>query len=207
MSKSENVIELRATAGKYARKKMKAIEAAASVFADKGFHGSTTGDIAQAMGIKQGSLYYYFDSKEQALQEVCELNFSSYVERMKKIAKKDQPIEAKILAIVTAHLSSYRGNVVAMKVHNEQRHHLPAERRVNIKKLGTEYRELLEGTLLGAIKHGAIRKDIDAHFLAYSIIGVCNSWGANLIRDETLDLYETIEQCADLILCGSLNIK
>ena len=50
---------------KYARKKLLAIEAAARVFAEKGFHGATTQDIAAQMGIQQGSLYYYFKSKEQ----------------------------------------------------------------------------------------------------------------------------------------------
>jgi len=207
MSKAENIVDLPVVSGKYALKKQRAIESAAKVFAEKGFHGATTKDIAQAMGIKQGSLYYYFESKEQALQEVCEFNFSSYVARMTKICAKSQPIEAKILAIVTSHLSSYRGNDAAMKVHNDQRHHLPSERRVTIKKLGTGYRELLEEALLDGVKAGVIREDIDAHFLAYTIIGVCNAWGANLMRDESLDLYETIEQCADLILYGALKVK
>ena len=61
---------------KYAQKKVVAIEAAAAVFADKGFHGATTQDIASEIGIQQGSLYYYFKSKEQALQEVCEYGFA-----------------------------------------------------------------------------------------------------------------------------------
>ncbi|MGK0437354.1 MAG: AcrR family transcriptional regulator, partial [Paracoccaceae bacterium] len=47
---------------KYAHKKLLAIEAAAKVFAKKGFHGATTHDIAKEMGIQQGSLYYYFKS-------------------------------------------------------------------------------------------------------------------------------------------------
>lgn len=189
---------------KYARKKMMAIEAAAKVFADKGFHGATTQDIAQAMGIQQGSLYYYFKSKEQALQEVCEYGFDVYVDRMSKICLKDQPFEAKILAIITSHLTSYSQKDSAMKVHNEQRLYLPLERRSRIKELGTRYRELLEATLDEGIESGVLRDDIDTHFIAYSIIGMCNTWGANLIRDESLNVFETIEQCSDLILYGIL---
>jgi len=65
MSDSSNIIDLgestvmgsqAASHKKYAKKKLLAIEAAAKVFADKGFHGATTQDIAQAMGIQQGSL-------------------------------------------------------------------------------------------------------------------------------------------------------
>jgi AcrR family transcriptional regulator len=190
---------------KYAKKKLLAIEAAASVFAEKSFHGATTQDIAQAMGIQQGSLYYYFKSKEQALQDVCEYGFDVYVERMKKICAKDQPFEAKVMAIITSHLTSYSQKDSAMKVHNEQRLYLPIERRSRIKELGSSYRELLELTLQEGVSSGIVRADIDTHFIAYSIIGICNSWGANLIRDESLHLFETIEQCTDLILYGTLN--
>lgn len=188
----------------YARKKVLAIEAAASVFADKGFHGATTQDIAESMGIQQGSLYYYFKSKEQALQEVCEFGFDVYVERMQKICSKKQPFEAKILAIITSHLTNYSQKDSAMKVHNEQRLYLPSERRVRIKELGTQYRQLLECVLQEGVVTGVLRSDIDTHFIAYSIIGMCNSWGANLIRDESLNVFETIEQCSDLILIGTL---
>ncbi len=192
---------------KYARKKVAAIEAAARVFAERGFHGATTQDIAQAMGIQQGSLYYYFKSKEQALQEVCEYGFDNYVERMTKICAKEQPFEAKMLAIVTSHLSQYAQTDYALKVHNEQRLFLPKERRVRIKELGSTYRELLEQTLRQGIKSGVIREDIDTHFAAYSIIGLCNTWGANLARDKSLKLFETIEQCSDFILYGTLRLR
>ncbi|MEM7360541.1 MAG: TetR/AcrR family transcriptional regulator [Pseudomonadota bacterium] len=189
---------------KYEQKRLTAIEAAAAVFAQKGFHGATTQDIATEMGIKQGSLYYYFKSKEQALQEVCEYGFENYVQRMEKICAKAQPFEAKFLAIVTSHLSNYRQKNNAMKVHNDQRLYLPKERRVHLKELGTRYRRLLESTLREGIEQGAVRGDIDTHFIAYSVIGICNSWGANLVLDESLDLFATIEQCVELILYGTL---
>ena len=216
MSESHNIIDLAESTvmgaqapvrKQYAKKKLLAIEAAATVFADKGFHGATTQDIAQAMGIQQGSLYYYFKSKEQALQDVCEYGFDLYVERMKKICAKEQPFEAKIIAIITSHLTNYSRKDSAMKVHNEQRLYLPVERRSRIKELGTRYRELLEATLKEGVAAGVVRSDIDTHFIAYSIIGICNSWGANLIRDESLNVFETIEQCSDLILYGTLDKK
>ena len=47
------------------------IEAAARVFAERGFHGASTQDIADVLGIRQASLYYYFPSKEVALELVC----------------------------------------------------------------------------------------------------------------------------------------
>ena len=55
---------------RYQMQRRQAIKSAAAVFAEKGFHGSSTRDIAEHLGIKQGSLYYYFGSKEEALGEV-----------------------------------------------------------------------------------------------------------------------------------------
>ena len=47
------------------------IDAAARVFAERGYHGATTQAIADVLGIRQASLYYYFSSKEAALELVC----------------------------------------------------------------------------------------------------------------------------------------
>ncbi len=204
MNSSAPKLVIDATSKKYARKKLLAIDAAATVFAEKGFHGATTHDIATEMGIQQGSLYYYFKSKEQALQEVCEYGFTNYVERMEKICAKSQPFQAKLLAIITSHLSSYRQKNNSMKVHNDQRLYLSKERRVLLKELGTRYRRLLEQTFHEGVEQEVIREDIDTHFIAYSVIGICNTWGAFLVRDESLDLFDTITQCHDLVSLGTL---
>jgi AcrR family transcriptional regulator len=197
---SKNAVEM--DTPRYAKKKILAIEAAAIVFANKGFHGATTEDIAQELGIKQGSLYYYFSSKEEALRQVCEYGFENYVAQMQKIFARQQSFETKMYSIISSHLSRYRQKSNALKVHNDQRLYLSKEKRVRLKELGTAYRKLLETTLEEGIEQGALRTDLDMHFTAYSIIGLCNAWGLNLIRDESLDLFETIELCADLIMRG-----
>ncbi len=189
---------------RYAKKKVLAIEAAASVFATKGFHGATTQDIAQELGIQQGSLYYYFSSKEEALLQVCEYGFENYVAQMQKIFARQQPFEAKMYSIISSHLSRYRQKSNALKVHNDQRLFLPKEKRGRLKELGTAYRELLETTLREGVEQGVLRADIDLHFVAYSIIGLCNAWGLNLIRDDSVELFDTVDACADLILHGVL---
>jgi AcrR family transcriptional regulator len=45
------------------------LEAAAALFASKGYAATSIRDIAQQVGILSGSLYYHFDSKEQLLLE------------------------------------------------------------------------------------------------------------------------------------------
>lgn len=120
---------------RYQQQRSEAIKAAAAVFSEKGFHGASTKDIAQRMGIKQGSLYYYFRSKEEALGEVCLLALEDYVGRMEKIASSEQPFEAKLMATLASHLSSFRDNNEALKVYADERLYLPADKRTPLNQL------------------------------------------------------------------------
>ena len=187
---------------KYVQQRQTAIRAAATVFAEKGFHGACTKDIAERMGIKQGSLYYYFKSKEEALGEVCLYGIQDYVEHMEAIADSDQPFEAKLISTVTSHLSSYRERNEALKVYNDERLYLPKERRSRLKELGSDYRQRLEGIFEEGKLSGAIRPSVDCHFAAQAVIGMCNAWGDLIVRDSDLDLFEVIRKCTDLLIYG-----
>ena len=192
----------RTNTDRYERQHHHAVCAAASVFAEKGFHGASTKDIAEQMGIKQGSLYYYFKSKEDALGEVCLFGIEDYVHRMEDIAASDQPFEAKLMATITSHLSSYREKNEALKGQNDERLYLPEEKRTRLKQLGSSYRQSLEGVFEEGIKSGALRKSLDCHFAAQSVIGICNAWGDLIVRDPELDLFDVIQKCTDLLLNG-----
>ena len=43
------------------------LDAAATVFADRGFHAATTREIAAAADVSEGTIYNYFDSKDDLL--------------------------------------------------------------------------------------------------------------------------------------------
>ena len=190
---------------KYQQQRQEAIKSAAAVFADKGFHGARTKDIAAHLGIKQGSLYYYFKSKEEALGEVCRFGIEDYVERMTKIAATEQPFEAKLMATVTSHLSSYRERNEALKVYNDERLYLPEEKRKTLKQMGSGYRQLLEDIFEEGVRSGALRDSIDCHFAAQAVIGLCNAWGDLIVRNPDLDVFDVIQNCTDLLLNGFSN--
>jgi AcrR family transcriptional regulator len=46
------------------------VEAAANVFYEKGYEGASLQDIASAVGLLKGSIYYYIDTKEDLLFEL-----------------------------------------------------------------------------------------------------------------------------------------
>ncbi len=187
---------------RYQQQKDLAVKAAAAEFAEKGYHGASTKGIAARLGVKQGSLYYYFKSKEDALLEVCLYGIRDYAHRMEKIASNEQPFEAKLLATIASHLSSYRSTSEALKVYNDERLYLSAQKRVQLKELGSAYRELLEGIFATAIADGVLRADVDAHFAAQAVIGICNAWGDHIVREPDLDLFELTQQCTELLLRG-----
>lgn len=59
------------TAGAKGQRRAESIlEVAAALFTTKGFAATTTQDIAEQAGIAKGSLYYYFDSKEELLYRI-----------------------------------------------------------------------------------------------------------------------------------------
>ena len=149
---------------KYQQQKLAAVRAAASVFSEKGYHGASTADIAERLGIKQGSLYYYFDSKEEALEEVCLYGLQQYVRNMATIAADDDGFEARLLAVFSNHLGSYREKSEALKVHNDERLYLPPARRRRLKALGSKDREQLEQIIDDGKADGTVRASIDSHF-------------------------------------------
>lgn len=190
------------TSVRYQQQRQRAIEAAATVFADKGFHGASTQDIASHLGIQQGSLYYYIDSKEAALEEVCLMALRGYVSQMEHIIGQKLPLEAKLANAIRAHLSSYREHNEAMKVHNEQRLYLPEQRRNQLKVLGSRYRQLLENIFHEAVMNGDLHPDLDCNFSARSLIGLCNYWGVILLRDHQLKLEDISTKCLQQCLYG-----
>lgn len=187
---------------KYDEQRHHAIRAAAAVFAEKGFHGSSTRDIAERLGIRQGSLYYYFKSKEEALGEVCLYGIENYVSRMRSIAASDQPFEARLFATVTSHLNCYRERNEALKVHNDERLYLPVEKRRRLKELGSDYRRMLEGIFEAGVDDGVVREGTDCHFAAQAVIALCNAWGDHIVRDEDLDVMDVAQKCTDLLING-----
>ncbi|MCV7424084.1 TetR/AcrR family transcriptional regulator [Mycobacterium yunnanensis] len=53
------------------------VDAATKLFSEKGYAQTTMSDVARASGLQQSSLYYWFRSKEQLLQETLAVNRAS----------------------------------------------------------------------------------------------------------------------------------
>ena len=70
------------------------LDAAARVFARKGFHTSRVGDIAEEAGVAHGLLYHYFSSKDEVLETIFREHWSTLLERVHEAEQTgDDPIE------------------------------------------------------------------------------------------------------------------
>ena len=56
-----------------AARKTQIIDAAARLFSEKGFHRTTTRDIAEAADVSEGTLYNYFESKDDLLLDIMDM--------------------------------------------------------------------------------------------------------------------------------------
>src|SRR4051812_36720379 len=84
------------------------VVAAAKVFAQRGDHGASTKYIADLLGMRQASLYYYFDSKEAALEAVCLDGLQDYVERIRRIARSTATASEKVADVLFHHAAPER---------------------------------------------------------------------------------------------------
>ena len=82
---------------KFEQRQAEALDAAAEIFARKGYHATSTTDIAERLNIKQGSLYYYFPSKEAALEAVCLKGITWFNSHLQEFVDDEQASFAQII--------------------------------------------------------------------------------------------------------------
>lgn len=96
------------------------LAAAVEAFASKGFHGTTTRDIASAAGMSPAALYVHHKSKEELLYLISRTGHQRTLRLVKDgIAGSDDPVE-QLLAVVRAFAVNHaRGHTNARIVNYE----------------------------------------------------------------------------------------
>lgn len=176
-------------------------DAAARVFAQRGFHGATTQDIADLLGIRQASLYYYFASKEAALELVCLKGVEGFFESAKAIAKGPGNCANRLSRMVDSHLSPLADRADYIRVFLNERHHLPRERRQKIGKWSQALEKIFEDILKEGIRKGEFRSNIDTRVVVLGILGMVN-WAPVWFRKEGAALSHISAEFSRMILQG-----
>jgi AcrR family transcriptional regulator len=192
------------TTARWERRYREALDAAATAFAENGYLGTSTQEIADRLGIQQGSLYYYFPSKEAALGQICELGVKDFIEQLRAILAEDTPATAKVKAAVANHLMPLRSRPAAdyIRVFALHRHQLPSGARQKVAALARTYQSLIETLFSDGVARGEFRKALDPKLATLAFLGLCNSViGARALpRGSSID--DIIEEYARIFTNG-----
>ncbi|KAA5829152.1 TetR/AcrR family transcriptional regulator [Saccharopolyspora hirsuta] len=77
------------------------MQAAAALFAERGFESTSAAEIAKAAGLSSGSVFYYFTDKRALFRAIFEQDLPASRELVERHAAGDDPV-ASILAMVDA---------------------------------------------------------------------------------------------------------
>ncbi|MBD1379695.1 TetR/AcrR family transcriptional regulator [Metabacillus arenae] len=183
------------------------IKGAVTLFKEKGFHRSTTREIAKASGFSIGTLYEYIRQKEDVLYLVCDTIYDEVRERLEKnIDIKQGTIESLKLAI-----SNYFRVVNDMQdevlVMYQEAKSLSKEALPYVLQKENEMASMFERVIESCIDKGELQlNEQEKNLLAHNIIVQGQMWGFRrwvLQKQYTIDEY--IEWQTKLILRGIIS--
>lgn len=160
------------------RRAAEIMEAAARVFAERGYHGASTQDIADTLGIRQASLYYYFTSKEAALEQVCMQGVGGFYETAQGIQAGPGTPREKLASLIRAHIAPLLDRSNFVRVFLTQRQFLPNESRRRIGKWSRGIEQIFEAVIRQGVRKGEFRADADPRLSTLAILGTANAVAA-----------------------------
>ncbi len=165
---------------------------AARLFAERGYHGTSIGDLAEAMGVQKGSLYAHIDSKQDLLYETMRDGAAAFHAALDAIPEGAHPVE-KIRLALRGHLRVVAEQLDVATVFVREWRYLEGERREEIVAERRRYEERFRALFREGRDLGELRTDLDdatAALLALSAANWAYTWltlGRN--TDELADSF------------------
>jgi len=148
------------------------LQSAAAAFRRRGYHGASMGEIARALRMTKGSLYYYFENKEEILFFCHDYSLDVLLEVLARVESSGGSPAARLRALVQSFvhhiLDDLRGTAMTLEF---QELSPPLLRRVIAKRdrFDKGVRRLLqEGMDTGELARG------DPKLLTFAILGAVN---------------------------------
>jgi len=151
---------------------------AARLFAEKGYHGTSIGDLAEAMGVQKGSLYAHIESKAGLLWEVAREGAAAFHAALDEIPEQ-LPATEKIRLALRAHLRVVAEQLDVATVFIREWRYLDGERRDEFVAERRRYEERFRALFREGRELGELRTDLDeatAALLALSAANWAYTW-------------------------------
>ncbi|AEA25420.1 TetR/AcrR family transcriptional regulator [Pseudonocardia benzenivorans] len=157
------------------RNRQQVVDAAAKVFADKGYDNARIEDIAKELGVLQGSLYYHVSSKAALLRLVTRQQFTEVVVTLEKVAAGREAARDKLKKAIRAQQRYVDRHRTASPrwftdAHDPRRTEIEAEEDA---RLLSRYREAWKSILKDGIAAGDISPSIDPTVTVLTLLGMC----------------------------------
>jgi AcrR family transcriptional regulator len=85
-----------------AHRKVEIMRSALAAFSRRGYHGASVGEIARALGMTKGSLYYYFKDKEDILFFCHDYSLDILLARLREVERERSPPPVKLRKLIVS---------------------------------------------------------------------------------------------------------
>lgn len=179
------------------------LEAAAQVFRQKGFHGASMNDIAEAVSLQKASLYHHVTSKQEILLELLDRALELLLERISAIAVQNIPADEKLHRMIREYLQILVENIDLAAVLLFE--HRALERRQHARHIPN--RDKFESLWKDVISEGVSKKRFkcdNPSLATRALFGIMN-WTITWYRPNgELSIEQIADQYSGLLLNGLL---
>ena len=155
-------------------------EIAARLFADQGFHGTSMGDIAEAMGVQKGSLYSHTESKQRLLYDVVHAGSVAFSEALDSVGEDVHAVE-RIRQALRGHLRVVAEQLDTATVFTREWRYLEGDLLDEFVAERRRYEERWRGLFREGVERGELRVDLRASDAALLVLSAAN-WAYTWLR-------------------------
>jgi len=193
------------TAFRGTSKRERILRAAVDVFAKNGYFNAKVSEIAKAAGVADGTIYLYFDGKEDLLVTIFREHTRNYLQSLEReLANIRQP-EDRIRVAIRHHLETLgRDKALAIVSQVELRHSLKFMSLLSQQEVA-DYLNMIRKIVEAGQADGVFRRTLHPTLVAKSVFGILDemvtSW---ILSEKDHNLADQAEQIADFVLTGLL---
>lgn len=137
------------------------LEAATSVFSQKGYSAASLQDIADRVGILKGSLYHYISSKESLLFRILENSHEAAQELTDEVEALNLPTTEKFFAWVERIALWYLENLERSSLYLNEWRYLEGDHKQTVRAQRRIFSGHVTAMIDAAIEEGIARPDLD----------------------------------------------
>jgi AcrR family transcriptional regulator len=165
---------------------------AARLFAERGYHGTSIGQLAEALGVQKGSLYAHIAGKQELLHEAMRTGARAFHGALDAIDDSLPAVEKLRLAL-RAHLRIVAEQLEIATVFVQEWRYLEQERREEVVAERRRYEERIRDLFREGRDQGELRSDLDEEAAALVFLSAAN-WAYTWLRpgadtDELADRF------------------